>query len=450
MNLVAHLGGSGGGKLRFDAQADLTGADLRPGESLNKPPGEPLKIAFSGTKTGTGKGKSPTKIQFSDLNAQIRDSAVNGNGWVELATAGHPPTKTFELALTSPQLDLDKLLLPSSADKPPIDPALFAGVRGHALVKVGSLRKSHIELKNVVAEANLVEDELSFKTLSTEVWGGSATANGTKLRLAHPEAPFTVVAHFKDVDVGRGQQLFSDRRLLAGNFNGDVNLSGVATTEELLRTLSGNLQGKLADGQFLGKDLIAAVSAPLVRALPFSVPVPKEGGVTRLGKELGLALGFENGFAKLKSPLQIDNPQAKMTLNGGFRVNGMLDLAGTAALSPDLIASLTQGKARPSEPIPIGFKLTGPAWNPMVSEVDLKGAVESIVKQAAAGAVGGLLGKVGAGALGQRAASEEQSVKAKAQQQQKQAEDGASKTTDKARQQVEDEAAKRLKGLLGR
>jgi AsmA protein len=214
------------------------------------------------------------------------------------------------------------------------------------------------------------------------------------------------------------------------------------------------------DGQFLGKDLLASITAPLARALPFSVPVPKEEGVTNLGKELGLAIGLEKGFAQLKSPIQINRPEANLTLSGGARLNGALDLAGTAALSPETISALTQGKVRVSQPVPIAFKLTGPVWKPVVSDIDLKGAVESIVKQSAAGALTGVLGKAGASttaagrqqtqALRERASSEEQAVKEKAQQEQQRTEEAARSAAEKARKQAEDEAGKRLKGLLGR
>src|SRR6267154_3279525 len=44
MTLVAHVKGAGGGKLAFDTKLDLAGVDLRPGQSLNKAPGQRLEV----------------------------------------------------------------------------------------------------------------------------------------------------------------------------------------------------------------------------------------------------------------------------------------------------------------------------------------------------------------------------------------------------------------------
>src|SRR5205085_940866 len=61
MTLVAHAKGaaSGNGPLRFDAKLDLAGADLRPGQSIDKKPGDRLDLAVAGTRTTNGSSKDP-------------------------------------------------------------------------------------------------------------------------------------------------------------------------------------------------------------------------------------------------------------------------------------------------------------------------------------------------------------------------------------------------------
>ena len=49
MRLTARLSGAGRSTYRFDATVDLTGADLRPGGVLDKPPGKPMSLAARGT-----------------------------------------------------------------------------------------------------------------------------------------------------------------------------------------------------------------------------------------------------------------------------------------------------------------------------------------------------------------------------------------------------------------
>src|SRR5712692_9393194 len=59
MTLVAHLKGAGQGKLAFDANFDLAGADLRPGQSLDKAPGQRLELSARGTRSASGTTANP-------------------------------------------------------------------------------------------------------------------------------------------------------------------------------------------------------------------------------------------------------------------------------------------------------------------------------------------------------------------------------------------------------
>jgi AsmA protein len=64
----------------------------------------------------------------------------------------------------------------------------------------------------------------------------------------------------------------------------------------------------------------------------------------------------------------------------------------TVALSPQTVAAITGGRARPAAPVPVGFRLTGPAWSPSVSGLELQPAVDAIVKEAGSAALGKALG----------------------------------------------------------
>ena len=92
--------------------------------------------------------------------------------------------------------------------------------------------------------------------------------------------------------------------------------------------------------------------------------------------------------------------------------------------------AITGGKVKPAQAIPVNLKLTGPAWSPSVSDLDLKPAVSQIVKEGGAA----LVGK----ALGVDSSKAEEAAKKKAEAVQQE-----------AQKKVQDEAAKRLKGLFG-
>lgn len=429
MSLLAHLRGASAGTLRFDLRADLAGVDLRPGHSLDKPPGQPLDVSISGSKSGEGGNKAPLKVQIAEMTAHVRDALFSGSGSVEMSGSDKNKKTDFELAIQSPRVDLDTLLLPSSKkESGPPDPKSFAGLRGHAAVKIGALHKSKLEFSNVLADLRLKEDELTVQTLSMGAFGGKLSVNGSTFHLAHTKAPFKLVAQAQSVEVAQALSLATDYKILSGTFNGELNFSGAGTDQEdLIRSLSGTLQGHLLDGKLLSKDLIASVSQPLANALPRGLAAVKAGeGTTSLGKDLPIGIKVEKGFAKLKAPLHVSRPEGEIELDGGIHLDGKLNLSGTIALAPSTVTALTQGKVTISESIPVSLKLGGPAWKPVVTEVDLKGAVASIAKQAATGALGRLFG--GRGGAGTE----------------------AQKPTDEAQQKVEDEVKKGLKGLFGK
>ena len=71
---------------------------------------------------------------------------------------------------------------------------------------------------------------------------------------------------------------------------------------DLEKTLAGVLDGHVLDGVFFGKDVVASVSGPLAKALPFGLAGKTgEGGSTSLGKDLPFGVTLQNGIAKLRT-----------------------------------------------------------------------------------------------------------------------------------------------------
>ena len=442
MTLLANVRGAAAanGPLRFDLRADLSGVDLRPGESINKAPGQRLELSAQGTR-------SAEEVSVEDLKLHVLDDELEGHAKISTP----PGKKIFELALQSSHLDLDKLLLPTKPkqEKPPLDPKLFAGVKGHATVRIDSLTSSKQQLTNVVADISMDEDAVKLNKADLVAFGGTVSATGTEVRLAHPSEPFHVVTHFKDVELANAAALFSDHKLLTGKFNGDVDLKGGGQTKaELVKTLAGALEGHLVDGSFLGKDLIASIVGPLSKALPSGLAgKTADGGSTSLGHDLPLGLTFANGVAQLKRPISVTRPEAQISLSGGINLDGNLDLPGTISLSPQTIAQLTGGRAKVQQAIPFQVHVTGPAWNPTISNLDLKPAIAQIVKEAGASLVGRALGVDNVNqAVDQKKKQVEDAARAKQDEVTKQAQEAA----QKQQQKLEDEAKNRLKGIFGR
>jgi AsmA protein len=447
MTIVAHVKGAAasGGPLRFDAKIDLTGVDLRPGQSIAKAPGQRLDVALDGSRTSNKSSSSPEqKIELADVKAHILDDELEGRGFVEMKGAGAKKTTRFELALASSHLDLDKMLIPtpSKKEKKPLDPKTFAGLSGHAAVKIDRLRMEKQEMTDIVADVTMDEDDIKVNKAELKAFGGSVSAGGTEIKLAHPQQPFHLVTKLTGIETSNLLAMGTEKKILAGKFNGGIDLKGGSQEmKDLARTLAGNLDGHLLDGAFYGKDLIASVTGPLAKSLPFGLAgKTTQGGTTNLGKDLPFGVTIENGLAKLKQPITVKRPEAEMSFTGGIHVDGNLDLPGTISLAPQTIAAITGGKVTPKEPVPVKLRVTGPAWNPSITDLDLKPAVESIVKQAGSA----LLGK----ALG--VDNVDEAAKKKQEELQKQAEQKAQEEAEAQKKKVEEEAKNRLKGLFGK
>jgi AsmA protein len=82
---------------------------------------------------------------------------------------------------------------------------------------------------------------------------------------------------------------------------------------------------------------------------------------------------------------------------------------------------------KPSNAVPVNLKLIGPAWSPSVSDLDLKPAVNQIVKEGGSALVGR--------AVGVDSSKVQGDVQKKAEEEQK---------------KIQDEAKNRLKGLFGK
>src|SRR5207237_10078500 len=198
-------------------------------------------------------------------------------------------TKQFDLDLASSHLDLDRMLIPSTAKKEqgqPLDPATFKGLSGHAKVQIARLTRKKQTGTDIVADVVVEEDHVKVNTAQLKAFGGVVNAGGTDMRLAHPGEPFHLVTKLDDVGLENLVALGTTHKLLAGKFNGTIDLRGAGALE---KTLAGLLDGNVLDGLFCGKDIIGSVSGPVAKERPFGAAGKgTQGGGTNLGRKLAL------------------------------------------------------------------------------------------------------------------------------------------------------------------
>lgn len=458
MKLSARVSGnaSGAGPLRFEATADLKGADLRPGGTLAKPPGADFDVQAVGSYLGAG---NRTRVDLTSFVAHVLSSTLSGAGSVDQVT-GKAPTTKFELSLKSPKLDADAMLLPGEAPKPSAasprvsttasssepakDPHRYQGISGHVAMNLDALRYHQQDFSHVALDLRMLNDTITLDRFSCGAMGGSINASGSKVSLGPAKMPFDAHLKLKGIEISQALAAAGKSpKWVTGSFNGTIDLAGTGTDKEnLVKALVGEVQGNLVNGTYLATNLINTAAEPLVKALPFVAKYTAVGAnTTSLGNDIPLALKIENGVALLKQPIQVNRPEGDVKMEGGVGLSGELALATLVSLSPSMVSQLTHGKVTPKDPVPLAFKLVGPAWSPRVTGLDVRPAVKSLLAQAAAGGLRSLFGgnKSATPAQAQQALDNPKAA----------AEDQARKHAEDVRK-LEEEAKKKLKGLFGR
>jgi hypothetical protein len=107
-------------------------------------------------------------------------------------------------------------------------------------------------------------------------------------------------------------------------------------------------------------------------------------------KEQGLTLSnftalteFIGGKLRLQKPIEADTPLGKMKIEGTTGLDAKLDLRSTLQLTPQMIATMTGGKVKVKEPVPVPMKIGGTWDKPQVSGIDVKSLLAAVIGDAA-------------------------------------------------------------------
>ncbi|HZW90234.1 MAG TPA: DUF748 domain-containing protein, partial [Myxococcaceae bacterium] len=221
MTLVTQLHGAGKNSYRFDANLDLAGADLRPGQLLDKPPGRPMALSLKGVASRGAE----TRVNLEQWTLHILEDTVSGTASLEMAGEGKKATTTFALDARAPRLDADTLLLQSESSKapappPPADPHRFDGYRGKIHAEVASLVFHKVPWKNLLLDATMQDDLVKVDRLSMDAAGGQVRLDGTSVRLGPMEKPWDVKLAVKSIDLSQALTFAGKGKAFAGIFDG--------------------------------------------------------------------------------------------------------------------------------------------------------------------------------------------------------------------------------------
>jgi AsmA protein len=439
--LTARVHGGPAGALRFDAEGDLTGLDLRPGGSIAKKSGDRLTFARAATRSVAGPSQ---KVELSSFTLALLDTNLTARG----STEWSPRSTRFDVDVELDRVNVDRLLIPSpSKDKKSHAPkpgskraggpaSGYAGLSGRAALRIGELLVEKQRMTDVRVTVSVKEDELTVQEGRLGLWDGLVSVTGSKARLAPADQPFELAARVEHAEVGGALAAFTDKKILTGKLDAEVKLSGKGeTSDQILEALDGTIDGRLVDGLFHGKDLVAGVGEPIAKAIPALGGKFTRGGKTSLGKAVPVSLRIRNGGAQLQKPLEFEERGASTKVQGSFAFDGELDMPTTLTLSPGAVSELTGGRAKVDAPLPFSFRLAGKAWSPRLAGLDVAPAVRIIGEQVGAALLGKALGLPGT----PQAAAKEKAAEVKEQAKEK-AQDAAKK--------LEKDARKQLKGLF--
>ncbi len=291
------------------------------------------------------------------------------------------------------------------------------------------------------ARAVVKEDQIDLEEARFGIWAGTIDLAGTQVRLAPADHPFRLKARAAQVQLADLLAAFTDQKVAEARLDAEVQLTGKGEgTDAILKALDGTLDGKLLDGVFRGKDLVASVMDPVVKAIPSIQGRVTRGGTTSLGKVLPFSLRIQGGKALLQRPIEVVDRGSTLTVQGTFSFDGELDMPATLSLAPDVVAELTGGKARPGAPLPFAFRLVGKAWSPRLAGLDVGPAVKSLAQSMGAQAIGRVFGHQRDPQPAAREGVEEEAAAAKQR---------AKEEADAAKRKLEQDAKKALKKLLG-
>lgn len=224
-------------------------------------------------------------LQLDGMNLQLDDSRVTGT----LAVTGFDkPATRFDLKLDT--IDLDRYLEPdatppavgaapaainspaSPAEDIPVD--LLRDLRLDGRLQVGQFKLADVRLSNLDAKLKADGGKLRVEPLKGKLYGGDL-AGAMSVDASGGTARISVDQQLAAVQVGQAlKELFQNDKL-TGALTGRINARGTGnTSDELLRTLAGNVALSLADGAYLGSDLWYEIRAARARLRGDPVPAP--------------------------------------------------------------------------------------------------------------------------------------------------------------------------------
>jgi hypothetical protein len=268
---------------------------------------------------------------------------------------------------------------------------LLAGVNGRASIKAARAIVKGMTMTHFSGALVMTRGVARFETLDFGLFGGTVSASGTVLDLPAERTRYDLRLSGTDVDFGQLVSAHSPiGRVFSGKLSPKVEIKGRGLSPGDF-AISAEGPAALTFRQLVvaGLDLRAPIAAAMTAGKAKGFQASSSG---RAPPGLSLS-GFtaltelKGGQLRFQKPVTVDTPLGAMTIDGTTGLDARLDLRSTLQLTPQAVASMTNGAVTLKGPIPVPLRIGGTWDAPRVSGVDVKALLAAVLGAAATDAI---------------------------------------------------------------
>jgi AsmA protein len=336
------------------------------------------KLGFSGTVSMT-----KTSAEIGDILLQLDDTTAKGM----LAVADFD-SKALRFDLSVDRINADRYLPPPvaepakpAADEPPtpIPVETLRNLNARGQVQVGEAIFAGIKFTKLRLGLNARDGKVRFNPSEASMYGGKYSGD-IGIDATSDVARVTLDEHISGVDFAPLFKDFFETERVSGKGSANFKLAGSGrNTDDIMKTLDGTLDFKVADGALEGADLWYEIRR--ARALLKKQAIPERSGPARTPFTALTGTGVMKNGVLSNNDLNVAMQYLKVTGQGTVNVPAStLDYRLVAAVlkMPREGADTSQMQDMVDARIPV--KITGSLTDPKVRP-DLESYLKNEVKQ---------------------------------------------------------------------
>lgn len=352
------------------------------------------------------KGDTAKKATMS-VDATIKRLQVAKSDLAGTLSVKNLDKPQFTMSTTSDMLDVDALRAafgggdddPSTPPKKNENPSglskssrdTLAGVNGRATLSAKRALVKGMTMSNFKGVLVMSRGVAKFETLEFGFYGGTVTANGTLLDLPSEKTKYDLRLSGTNIDFGAVVAAHTPvGRVFKGVVSPKLEVKGRGLAPgDFAISADGPAALSFKSLVIGGLDVLGPIGAAMKasgKASGFNAAAAKkEPGLTLM--DFTALTKFAGGKLRLDKPVEANTPMGRMKIEGASGLDNTLDLRSTLSLTPQMIASMTGGKVKVKDPVPVPMKIGGTWDKPQVTGVDVKALLLAVVGDAAKGVI---------------------------------------------------------------